>query len=308
MSNPDAAQTGVQYNIKFDLPFTATLGSIRIEFCDNTPLYGDACNPPFGFDTSGAALATQSGSVGYLLSGSSPSNELLLIRPPGLQSAALASYEVSGITNPATAGSLFARIYTYPTSNGTGPNIDFGGLALAINPNFDVAAEVPPYLTFCIGENITNYDCTTATEPFSDLGNFSPSITSAAQHQAVVATNAADGYSLRVSGSTMTSGGSIINAMSGTAAVKGTSQFGINLRANAAPVIGQDPQGPGSATVTAGYNQPNQFRFNSGDVLASSTDPNDFKKFTISYIVDIPNGQAGGLYSTTLVYLCLANF
>ncbi|HEV7454957.1 MAG TPA: hypothetical protein VGO07_06895 [Candidatus Saccharimonadales bacterium] len=181
-------------------------------------------------------------------------------------------------------------------------------MALYIHPSVDITAEVPPYLTFCLGENISGVDCSTATEPFSDMGNFSPNLTSAAQHQVVIATNAPDGYSMWATGTSMTSGGNVLVPMTGGTSVKGTSQFGINLRANTIPVIGQNSAGPGVAAVTPNYAQPNHFRFNSGDMLATAPVPDDYRKYTISYVVNIPAGQPGGVYSATLTYVCLANF
>jgi len=112
-----------------------------------------------------------------------------------------------------------------------------------------------------------------------------------------------------VLGSSMTSGSNVIPAMAGGGpSVKGTSQFGLNLRANTNPVIGQEVTGPGVAGITANYANQNQFRFNSGDVLASTLGPDDFRKYTVSYIVNVAAGQPGGVYSTTLTYVCLANF
>ena len=167
---------------------------------------------------------------------------------------------------------------------------------------------MPPYLTFCVGETITNFDCTSATEAFSDLGDLNPNVVSAAQAQMVVATNASNGYSAWVTGTSMTSGNNVLPGMSGGTAQKGVAQFGLNLRANTSPSVGQDPSGPGVGAVPAGYNQANHFRFNPGDTVATSPVPDNFRKYTVSYVVDVASGQPGGVYSTTLTYVCLANF
>jgi hypothetical protein len=124
----------------------------------------------------------------------------------------------------------------------------------------------------------------------------------------VIASNAGGGYSMWVAGTSMTSGANVITAMTGGTAQKGTSQFGLNLIANTNPAVGQNPVGPGAGGVAAGYSQPDHFRFNSGDTLASVTLPDDLRKYTVSYIVNIPSNQPGGVYSTTLTYVCLANF
>jgi hypothetical protein len=93
-----------------------------------------------------------------------------------------------------------------------------------------------------------------------------------------------------------------------TASLAGTSQFGMNLRANASPAIGADPVGPGIAAVAAAYNTPDQYRFRAGDVVASSTGPNDYRKFTVSYIANVDAAQPPGVYATTITFICLANF
>jgi hypothetical protein len=304
-----AAANDVQYRLQFTTENTNTVGSLALMFCGNTALLDESCDPPAGFDASNTTIVGANGITGFSLYSGSTANVIILTRPPGTVNAGANSYyDFNQITNPTNGGPLFARVYLYASSDGTGPYSDAGGMALYIQGSVGVTAEVPPYLTFCLGENISGLDCNTATEPFSDLGSMTPAITSAAQHQLLVATNAANGYSMWVLGTPMTSGSNVITPMAGSPSQKGTSQFGINLRSNTAPVVGQDATGPGFAAVTANYNQQNIFRFNSGDTLASAAVPDDYRKYTVSYVVNVPAGQPGGVYSTTLVYVCLANF
>lgn len=308
LSDATAAHANTQYEVQFTLPGIATVGSVKIQFCSNSSLVDDSCTPPTAFDASAATLVSQTNSSPFVISGASTSNELLLTRPPAVEPSAVVNFTFAGITNPGSVGSYYSRIFVYPSSDGSGPSTYANGLAFAIARAVGVDTEVPPYITFCLGENITNFDCTTATEPFSDLGDLSPNITSAAQSQMVIATNAQNGYSMWVMGATMMSGANVINAMNGGVSAKGTSQFGLNLTANTAPQIGQNPVGPGAGGVTANYNQQNHFRFASGDILATAAQPDDTRKYTVSYIVNIPSGTPGGVYSTTLTYVCLANF
>jgi hypothetical protein len=308
LSTALGAEHNVTYKVTAGLPTAATVGSLRIQFCSNTALVDDACVAPFGFDALNAALGSQTGAGGFTLSTSSTINELVLTRPPAFQPSATGAYTFTNITNPSATGSYYARVFTYSSSDGTGPYIDAGGLAFAIDPSLALSAEVPPYLTFCVGESITNFDCTTATEAFSDLGDLNPNLTSAAQTQMLVATNASNGYSAWVTGPPMTSGNNVLSAMTGGTPQKGTPQFGLNLRANTSPSVGQEPSGPGAGTVTAPYAQLNHFRYASGDTIVTSPVPDDFRKYTISYIVNVAANQPGGVYSTTLTYVCLANF
>lgn len=309
VSDARAAQNNVTYRVGFSTTGTNTIGSIAVEFCSNSPLVDDTCIAPAGFDASGVTVTAQNGMIGFNLSPGTTNNRIVLGRPPQSEGVVVADYTFHGVVNPFTSGSYYARIYTYPTSDGTGSFIDAGGLAMNFLPALGVSAEVPPYLKFCVGESISGTDCSTATEPFSDLGILSPLVTSAAQTQMVAATNAESGYSLWVLGGTMTSGNNTIPALaSGGASQKGVGQFGINLRANTNPIIGNEPSGPGTAPIDPAYGQQNQYRFKSGDTLASVTAPDDYRKFTVSYIVNVPSNQPGGVYATTLTYVVLANF
>lgn len=125
----------------------------------------------------------------------------------------------------------------------------------------------------------------------------------------LAATNGLGGYTITMGGNTMASG---INAISALAASDvsrpGVSQFGINLVPNVSPRVGSSPTGPGVAQPTANYNQPDFFRFDSGDVLVSSSGPDDVRLFTVSYLVNVPLGQTPGVYASTITYVALANF
>lgn len=309
ISSSFATQTAVDYEITFNYATAGPVGSLMVMFCQESPLFVSPCTQPAGFDASGATLTSQTGETGFTVFGGSTAHEVILTRPPSVVAAGTNSvYTLSNITNPANDGALYARILTYASSDATGPNTDFGGLALAINPRPTIQAEVPPFLLFCLGESVVGFDCDTATEPFSDVGILGPLVTGAAQSQLVVATNGASGYSMWVIGGTMTSGNNTLPAMAGGPSQQGVSQFGINLRANTDPVVGQNATGPGVATIDAGYNTPNQFRYQSGDSLVTADSPDDFRKFTVSYIVNVADAQPGGVYATTLTYITLANF
>lgn len=309
VSDAQAAQNNVTYRVGLTTPSTSLVGSVRIQFCTNTSLIDDVtCTPPAGFDISSATLSSQTGMTGFVVSSNTTANEMVISRPPVLEPPTAAAFVFTGVVNPFNGGTLFARVFTYPTSDGTGAFTDGGGLALYFRPSFGVSAEVPPFLKFCLGESISAFDCSTVTDPFSDIGILSPLVTGLAQSQMVVATNADGGYSMWVLGGTMTSGNNIIPAMGGGVSQTGVSQFGINFRANTGPVIGQDPSGPGVATLASGYDQANQFRFQSGDLVASANGPDDNRKYTVSYIVNVNASQPGGVYATTLTYVALANF
>lgn len=310
LSSSVADATGVSYQLQFTYATTGTVGSVVIQFCQEGPLPNTPCSGPAGFDASGALLATQSGATGFATyAPGTTTNQITLTRAPSVVAAGNASvYTFINMHNPSAEGALYVRVSTHPSSDASDAATDFGGLVLAINARPNVRAEVPQFLQFCVGESITGFDCNTATEAFTDLGTLSSTVTSAAQSQLVIGTNADNGYSMWAIGGTMTSGNNTIAAMSGGASAEGTAQFGLNLTANTDPIIGQNPTGPGSGSPTPLYASTNTFRYNSGDVLATSLSPDDYRKYTVSYIVNVPQNQPGGVYSTTLTYITLANF
>jgi hypothetical protein len=216
---------------------------------------------------------------------------------------------LDNIINPNTVGSYYGRYTTYSSTNGTGPVLDDGGLAFAINTNITVSSYVPPYLTFCTGLQIPGLNCNTATGDYVNLGNLAPSHSSQATSQLLLATNAANGYVIQVYGTTMTSGNNVIDALSSNAGSHpGSPQFGLNLRANSSPPVGSDPSGPGAGQPAAGYNTPNSFRFVPNDIVASSPAADDWRKYTVSYLVNVPASQAPGVYASTLTYVAAGSF
>jgi hypothetical protein len=88
----------------------------------------------------------------------------------------------------------------------------------------------------------------------------------------------------------------------------GVSQFGLNLRSNATPVVGTEPTGAGTGTYTGNYGAADQYRFNSGEVVASAAAPTNANTYTSSYIVNIGGAQAAGVYTATMTYICTASF
>jgi hypothetical protein len=108
---------------------------------------------------------------------------------------------------------------------------------------------------------------------------------------------------------------------SATTGVKGTRQFGMNLRANTTstsnPAVGTDVAPAANGTnykgeALTGYNTVDTFKFGTGDSVADSANggagPTDAQIYTVSYIVNVSGGQPTGTYTTTLTYICTATF
>lgn len=306
-NNNAGSQT--DYRLSFTIPSTGVLGSIVVEFCSNDPFPQDPCVAPAGLDAGGAALIDQTGVGGFSVDSSSNANRIVLTRAPLPELPTPATYHFSDITNPSSPGSYYARIQTFATSDATGPASDYGGLAFAIANAITITATVPPYLIFCTGVTIPGNNCVNASGNYVDFGELSSTRARVGSSQFLVATNAENGYGITVNGTTLTSGNNAITAMSvNDVSRPGLGQFGFNLRANVAPGNGSDVSGPGTSQPLPNYNQPNSYRFVSGDNLVINGAPDDIRVYTSSYIANIPPPQPAGIYVSTLTYVCLALF
>lgn len=302
---PSATTT---YNFNFDIGTAGPLGSIKFEFCQNSPVVGDTCDAPNGLTTASASLIAQSGETGFTLVPGSPANRILITRVPSAASQHSVSYSFNNVKNTTITGSTYVRITTYASIDASGSTTDEGGIAYAIINALNVSAEVPPYLDFCVGISIPSFNCGSASGQYIDLGELKPTVTASGISQFMAATNADSGYVVTLSGQTLTSGNNVIDAMSGANSKLGQSQFGINLVGNSSPNVGIDPAGPGVASPTSPYGLANKFAFNDGDHLAVSPSSDNYRRFTTSYVVNVSSNQQPGFYSATVTYICLATF
>jgi hypothetical protein len=304
------ASVAAIHRFGFDISNTTVpIGSISFEFCENTPIIGDPCTPPVGLSVAGTALTSQQGETGFSISGMSTNNRIVLTRPAATPAAGSVEYVFDNIVNPDAVQSYYVRLQTFTSTDATGADIESGGVVFAIISALNIATEVPPYLKFCAAVSIVDYDCSTALNFTIDFGEFSRTIPSTATSQLVAATNAAYGYSVTTTGTTLISGTNVIPALfPGAGSTPGTSQFGFNMRANTNPSVGTNPVGLAPPAITPGYATPNVFRFQDGEVIINTANSSSSSKFTLSYVVNINSSQAAGFYATTLTYICLANF
>lgn len=296
------------YLVSFILHNTTTpLATIEIQFCSNSPLIVDPCTLPAGMDTTSAVLNSQIGNNGFVLDNSS-NDVLVLNRSASDPNNQTNYYQFLGITNPSFNGQYYARVRTFATADTTGPDIEYGGFAMSINPSLTINTIVPPYISFCLGVTIPNLSCSVINGDSLDLGDFQTYNSNSGSYQFLVASNSPTGYSVSVYGTTLTSGNYTIPALASPSPPQyGVSQFGINLVANTQPNVGANTAG-GTGQPTANYGLTNQFTFNSGDVIAADSQIGIYTRFTNSVMVNISKSQPAGVYSTTLTYIAVANF
>lgn len=285
------------------------IGSLSMEYCQESPIFDDVCTSPMGLSLSGTAISAQTGETGFSIHPTSSVNKIILTRAASIVVPGVSTYVLSGIINPSQSNtSTFVRVATHASSDATGSRIDEGGLAFSTSNPLNVQAAIPPALTLCAGLTVA-VDCSVATGPAINFGDLTSATTGKASSQFAIASNDDTGYNAYIMGATMTSGVNQIPPVT-TQSVSsvGSGQFGINLVANTNPAIGDSQSGPGTGVVSSNYDDSNLFKFTSGDVVASSSISTDFNRFTLTYIVNVANNQPEGIYTTTMTVLGVANF
>ena len=297
------------HDFAFNLSTPSVVGSVEFEYCENSPIIGSPCIAPAGLDVSGTALSSQAGETGFSVHANTSANRIVISRVPIVAVPQPASYDFSNIINPSTANdTYFVRIGTFASDDGTGARTDAGSVAFALTDSLTTTGFVPPFLTFCVGLTVA-VDCSTATGDFIDFGELLRTNPSTATSQYSGATNDLTGFNVSVHGNTMTSGSNLIPALATNgASSSGTSQYGLNLRQNSSPTIGQNPSGTGTSTVATGYDIANSFRFVSGETISSSPLPTEFNRFTVTYLVNVSQAQQPGIYAATMTYVATASF
>jgi hypothetical protein len=311
-----------------------SVGSIEFKYCT---LAAGTCTTPAGLSTTSATMGTQSGATGFTLVNTTNGAPYITRTAASIAAATSLTYQLLGVTNPnasdcpanvtAPSCTFFVRISTFGSTNATGAAIDTGSVNASVNEQIILTGTMPESLVFCTGATVSTTlgvpDCSTATSgaiSFNQL--FSPTDTATATSQMAASTNAGSGYSITINGPTLTSGSNTVAAMSSsTTGVKGTSQFGLNLKANtistSVPAIGIEVAPAANGTnykgqSIIGYNTVDNFKYGNADSVANSSNGGaggtDAQIFTASYIVNVPGSQPAGTYTTTLTYICTPTF
>lgn len=303
-----AINASATHTIAFTSAQTANIGSIKFEYCTTA---SGTCTKPTGLTTTSATLDAQSGATGFTIVNTTDGAPYITRSASNLPASTPLSYTLGTITNPSTTNTtFFIRITTYTSTNATTGSTDTGVVATSTANQITVNATVDETLTFCTGTSgVTGSSCAGATGTAVALGTLTTSTTGSGTSQIGISTNAPNGYSITVNGNTLTSGANNIDALpTQTTSTQTSEQFGINLRDNATPNVGIDPSGSGTATPAANYNTVDQYRFVSGDTIASKSSPDAHRLFTVSYIANVAGNTAAGSYTTNLIYVATANF
>jgi hypothetical protein len=132
------------------------------------------------------------------------------------------------------------------------------------------------------------------------FGSFSATAAATATTSFTVSNYTSYGYIVQITGSPPKNGGHNITPMASTdTSHTGTEQFGINLVANTSPSsVGANPvQGMfGVGIAENNYDIPNNYRYVSGEIIASAPKSSGVTAYTISYLVNVDHLTPGGQY------------
>lgn len=310
----------VKHQFNFTIPTAGNVGSIKFEYCT---IASGTCTMPTGLVTTSATLDFEQTVTGFSVNNTTNGAPYLTRTASAVSAGVSPTLRLANITNPTTNNaSFFVRISTYTSTNATGSPVDTGVVTASTAEAIQLTGIMPESLIFCTGATV-NTNCTTTTAgaiAFNQL--FSPTDTATATSQMSASTNANNGYVVTVNGTTLTSGSNTIPPMASPAVgVKGSGQFGMNLRANTTSTstvaVGADLTPASNGTdlrgqATADYGSVDTFKFVSGDVVANSANggagPTNSQVYTASYIVNVAGNQLAGTYTTTLTYVCTPTF
>jgi hypothetical protein len=256
-----------------------------------------------GLESTETLAASPSASAwGAVFSGTQ--NRVLTLTAPtdGTGAAVLApndriiiSYTSANSINPSTPGS-----YAIAISGAFG---DTGEMTVNIlsNDQVTISATVPQSLTFSISDNSIGFGSLNAASARYADGTGAGSGSETEAHNLIVGTNASNGYSMTVNGSTLTSGANTVTAIgsSNTASSAGTEQFGLRMNASG-----------GTGAVAVPY-AASGFAFDSAafpDQVASASGSSANTTYSVRYLANITSSTEAGSYTSTLTYVATANF
>jgi hypothetical protein len=329
MSSSAPNATNVTYHVTFTVATPYLLSALVVDFCSNSPIVGDDCFGPTGMSASGSSTVSNFTIGGTPISGwtvgSVAGDDTLLYQAASSASGTnvvpgtVIAFDITGITNPSTVGSFYARIFTYaaqsPQYTDTSPDDykESGGLALSTVGGIGLSFQVPESLTFCV------YKSSCGDNPTVILGHNSPSrLDSTAVDtdnvKFAVSTNAQTGVVVNAKGDTLKAGTNQIPPIDGGSGAAnksmtpGTAAFGMDIpSSDAAYTVPACLQGNGTATGFYCFNIAGiTSAFGSG--IISGTGPLNNAQATLTFAATAAPDTPAGEYSATISLVAVATF
>jgi len=189
-----------------------------------------------------------------------------------------------------TGGQNQASSANFQADNATG-SLSIGNSASS-SYQVEAGTKTTPYPTLSFAISNAN----------ANFGSFSPTTAATATATFSVSNYTSYGYVVQIMGNPPTNGLHTIDAMNTTDSSQiGKEQFGINLVANTLPTsVGANPNNGqfGFGSIDANYSMSNQYRYISGETIASAPKSSGATAYTISYIVNVASITPGGNYTS----------
>jgi hypothetical protein len=267
------------YLVSFQPASTKTIYGVIVDFCTTDPIPGDVCTPaPSGFSVGSGSFTAVSGVSGSWTGAAANTGnrtfELTLAGGAAWTPSTVVSFAITGVVNPTTIGTFYARIFTFSAFSGAGSaaqwltttdgsNIsnfwDYGGIALSTALPILVTSKVQEQISFCV------YITSCGTQAVINLGDAHDVLSTSAPFidnttAYSLTTNASHGAVIYMKGPTLTSGSNTIPAAGSTPFLYGGANidfFGVcsyNTSGEAPTVatdyLGTSNGGACSATIT----------------------------------------------------------
>jgi len=330
LSSSSITASNVTYQVKFTAP--AAAGAFAIDFCSNSADVDTACVAPAGFTSASATTATPD----YTATGTL--NRVIV--ESAITASENVSVDVTGITNPSTAGPLFARIATFVDSAAaTGADaedvIDNGSVVIGITNTIGVSGAVLETMTFCVAKAAITANCANASanlptlqigEEVGDTLALQPNAISTGILYTQITTNAATGAVINLKSATDCGGMKRVGAAvcdivptQQANLVAGTAAFGVMTSAASGNSIpganGVLQPVAGSGYGTAGY----AFNYVAGNAtgvtstfgdpfLDTDGKPVNNQNMQLTFGATVSNNTPAGNYSTSLSMIATGKF
>lgn len=247
-------------------------------------------SPQWGVGTSAQAItltAPTDAAVGEI-----PANRCVRIR--------IGTHAITGGTGIAQIANPGAVGQYQVTFNGTFGDAGQAAVLIVADDAVNVTAIVQEALTFSISDATIGFGNLRTNGPRFASPSAGGSDVEVVAHTMDAITSSANGYTVTVSGTTLTSLTDSITAIGAAAAAStpGTEQYGIRLTASG-----------GSGLPQAPFNTAN-YAFDPTQTLAvaKSTTPSVLTQYSVFYLSNIATTTDPGNYSTDMIFVATANF
>lgn len=344
LSSSSKGASNVTYQVKFTAVSVEDAGAFVVDFCSNSPIIGQTCTAPTGFDV-GTPTSATAGFTDVAEVADDANNNTVRVTGTIQQNDEVV-VDIAGITNPSTTDPLYARIITFDTETNADayvsapvdPDtnegvIDTGGVALAITDTVGVSGAVLESMTFCAADAAISESCGDAASnlPVLTLGEtvgttvaLVPGTTSTGEIFTQISTNAVGGATIWLKSSAACGGLKRLEAASNVCDISPSAdgidsddaEFGLKAETVADNVAGAS----GTFQATNGYNNTTYLlNWVSGNatgvsstygdqVLNTNNAPANNKNMKLTFGAQANNNTPAGIYSADLSLIATGKF